>query len=107
MARVKQYVRSSVGKDISRKDVADRMYLNPDYLDRVFKKETGMSVNRFITTEKVNMAKKLLNKGELSVSEVASLCGYTNLSGFSAMFKKETGENPIDYKKRVRRRIPL
>lgn len=107
VACVKQYVRSSVGKDISRKDVADRMYLNPDYLDRVFKKETGMSVNRFITTEKVNMAKKLLNKGELSVSEVASLCGYTNLSGFSAMFKKETGENPIDYKKRVRRQIPL
>ena len=39
VARVKQYVRSSVGKDISRKDVADRMYLNPDYLDRVFKRK--------------------------------------------------------------------
>ena len=60
--RVKQYVRSSVGKDISRKDVANRMYLNPDYLDRVFKKETGMSVNRFITTEKVNMAKNCSTK---------------------------------------------
>lgn len=97
--RVKQYVRTSVGKDISRKEVADKMYLNPDYLDRIFKKETGMSVNRFITAEKVSMAKKLLNKGELSVSEVASRCGYTNLSGFSAMFKKETGENPTEYKK--------
>lgn len=75
------------------------MYLNPDYLDRFFKKETGMSVSRFIQMERVKMAKDLLNQEELSVGEIAVKCGYTNLSNFSAMFKRETGKNPIDYRK--------
>lgn len=97
--KVRRYVKEHIGDDISRKKVADNMYLNPDYLDRFFKKETGMSVSRFIQMERVKMAKDLLNQEELSVGEIAVKCGYTNLSNFSAMFKRETGKNPIDYRK--------
>ena len=68
VARVKQYVRSSVGKDISRKDVAVRMYLNPDYLDRVFKKETGMSAIKHIQQKIMDIAKeRIMNTQKVSV----------------------------------------
>ena len=75
------------------------MFLNPDYLDRRFKKDTGCSVNRYILKEQLEMAKKLLLYPDITVSEIAVRCGYANMSNFSAMFKRETGVSPVEYRK--------
>lgn len=98
---VVRIVKKEIYQNISRNDIADMVHLNPDYLDRIFKKETGISVTRFIVGEKINIAKRLLAETELPVTILATKLGYTNISHFSSVFKKSTGLNPVDYRKSV------
>ena len=93
------YIQTHLDEELNRIKVASALYLNPDYLDRRFKKEMGCSVNRYILREQVNMAKGLLLNPKISICEIASRCGYEYMSNFSAMFKREVGISPNEYRK--------
>lgn len=93
------YIQTHLDEELNRIKVASALYLNPDYLDRRFKKEMGCSVNRYILREQVNMAKGLRLNPKISICEIASRCGYENMSNFSAMFKREVGISPNEYRK--------
>ncbi|WP_019004512.1 response regulator [Cohnella laeviribosi] len=103
--RVKKYVRENVHKGLTREDIAEHVYLSPDYLSRLFRKETGQSLSDHLIEEKMNYAKQLLADSDKSVSEIAASVGYTNFSHFSKMFKKVTGMNPLEYRKCRHRKI--
>jgi len=96
---VSRIVKRDIYQDISRNEIAEIMHMNPDYLDRVFKKETGLSMKKFIVREKINIAKKLLEETELPVTILAVKLGYKNMSHFSNVFKMHTNFNPMDYRK--------
>lgn len=95
-----KYIKEHLEQDLTREEIASYVFLNPDYFDRVFKKETNVSVARFIMQERLDKAKELLIKTELPISTIASTVGYTNLSNFSSMFKKMCGVNPADYRRK-------
>jgi len=97
--KVKKYIQLNLDKKLTREEIASYVYLNPDYLDRVFKKETGVSVARFIIQERLAKAKELLEKTDISINTIAENVGYPNAANFSSMFKKMTGVNPVDYRK--------
>ncbi|MCM3634270.1 response regulator [Paenibacillus camelliae] len=98
---VKQYIHSHIGDDLSRNSLAEIIYLNPDYLARVFKKETGISLGSYITQARIAAAKHLLETTTLSVYAVAKKVGYANYSYFSKLFKQDVGLSPNEYKKGV------
>ncbi|QJD82837.1 response regulator transcription factor [Cohnella herbarum] len=103
--KVKRYIHDQLGlQSLSREDVANHVFLNPDYLTRVFKKETGFSISDYMQQQRIEFAKRLLCDSRLSVSDIAVEIGYTNLSYFSTLFKRTTGLNPIDYRKQCSRR---
>lgn len=83
---------------LTREAVASHVFLNPDYLDRLFKKETGYSVTEFIVSRRMLLAQDLLAKTDLPVGAIASQAGYTNLAHFSRRFKQVVGMNPKDYR---------
>lgn len=100
--KVKRFIADQIGQqDLSREDIARHVYLNPDYLSRIFKKETGMSLSDFLQQSRIDYAKELLANTGQSVSDIAVTSGYSNLSYFSTIFKKATGVNPVDYRKRT------
>jgi two-component system response regulator YesN len=102
--RVKQYIRGQIGEqDLSREQIARHVYLNPDYLTRLFKKETGMSISDYLQQQRIEYAKQLLAHSDLPVSAVALSSGYANLSYFSTLFKKTTGLTPVEYRRQIRR----
>ncbi|AFC28915.1 response regulator [Paenibacillus mucilaginosus] len=96
--RVKHYIKLNIAKDLSREDIANYVFLNPDYLTRIFKKETGMAVSDYLFYERLKLAKELLAKTDMSIGAVASHIGYANFSHFSRMFKKYTNLNPNEYR---------
>ena len=59
----------------------------------------GITPMQSVISERINMAKSLLEYGGLSVSEVAAACGFANIYYFSKCFKEKTGVAPSDYKK--------
>lgn len=103
--KVKRFIADQIGQqDLSREDIARHVFLNPDYLSRIFKKETGMSFSDFLQQSRIEYAKELLANTCQSVSDIAVASGYSNLSYFSTIFKKAAGVNPVDYRKRTQQK---
>jgi two-component system response regulator YesN len=97
---VKQYIQSHLGEQrLTREDIANYVYLNPDYLTRIFKKQTGLSISDYLQQQRIVYAKNLLVETSLPVSEVALATGYSNFSYFSTIFKKSTELNPMEFRK--------
>lgn len=99
--KAKQYVYENFQENITRIEVANAVYLTPDYLGKIFKFEEGMSINNFINQCRISKAKELLISTDYSVSHIAYDVGFNNLSYFSTIFKKEVGMSPHMYKKSI------
>ena len=92
------YIRSHVDRELSRTEIAEAVFLNPEYLSHVFRKKTGKSLSEFIIAEKMQVAQSLLAGTNTQISAVASQVGYSNFSYFSQVFKKFTGVSPMEYR---------
>ncbi|WP_248930058.1 response regulator [Paenibacillus hamazuiensis] len=104
--KVKRYIDENLGQQaLSREDIASAVYLNPDYLTRVFKKEVGMPISDYLQQRRMQLAEELLKNGHQSVSDIALTVGYSNLSYFSTIFKKAVGVGPNDYRKQHRQHM--
>jgi two-component system response regulator YesN len=97
---IKEYIRDNIESKLTRKEIADQVYLSPDYLTKLFRKETGMTIIEFVTEEKVNVAKRMIGQDNIPIGEVAQRLGYENFSYFSEIFRKKTGKSPSEYKRK-------
>ncbi|OMF26755.1 hypothetical protein BK133_20160 [Paenibacillus sp. FSL H8-0548] len=95
---VQRYIEQNIGHDMSRDTIANHVYLNPDYLSRIFKKETGYSISDYVLNERINLAKELLSQTNIPISSIASSVGHTNFSHFARIFKKHAGLGPTEYR---------
>ncbi|MEG0764325.1 MAG: helix-turn-helix transcriptional regulator, partial [Oscillospiraceae bacterium] len=80
--------------------VADAVYLNPDYFSRVFKEEAGESFIVYLTEMRLTQSVHLLQNTALRVQDIAQRVGYGNVSYFSTTFKKKYGISPFEYRRR-------
>ena len=96
--RVENYIRDHFRENINRDDVAAIAYITPNYLSKQFRIKKGMNLREYINQIRIEEAKRLLLTTNLSVSEVAGLSGYENISYFSTVFRKYTGMSPIDWR---------
>lgn len=99
---VAQYIINNLSSsELSIKQLANRIYLNGDYLNRIFKREKGISLNSFIIRERMNMATNLLKNPNISISSIAAEVGYSNYSYFVSTFKKIYGMTPTQYREKL------
>lgn len=98
--KVKQYIACHYNEECSREEMANLVCLHPDYLSRLFKKETGISISEYLTKERIKAAKELLRVGDISISCVALEVGYHHFSHFASCFRKEEGITPKQYLKK-------
>ncbi|WP_337102505.1 response regulator transcription factor [Paenibacillus sp. YIM B09110] len=96
--KVKELIKLRISEDLSREEIANHVFLNPDHLTRIFKKETGMAMWDYLFQERMQLAQELLAKSDMPISAVASHIGYANFSHFSRTFKKHTTMNPNEYR---------
>lgn len=97
---VKQYINDHYNEEISRNDLAKIVYLNADYLARLFKKEEGISITDYVIKIRMKKVSELLMYSDLSINEIAMKTGYDNFSYFSRICKKMLGCSPKDYRKK-------
>jgi two-component system response regulator YesN len=97
--KVKQYINEHISEEFSREDIARSVYLNPAYLSRVFKNETGVSLSDYTTELRMKKAREMLEDSSFTVSSIAEELCYFNFSHFSKMFKKYFGVTPSEYRK--------
>lgn len=68
------------------------------YLSSLFSTEEGLTIEKYIISQKIERAKELLTYQELTLSEIAYQMGYSSVHHLSNQFKKVTGITPKDYK---------
>lgn len=94
-------IRKEIRKNISVADLAREQFISPSHLARVFKQTTGMTVQDYIIHEKIQAAKHMLKLPGTKVYEVVEALGYTSISHFDRLFKREVGISPKEYQSKL------
>lgn len=81
--------------------IAEEFYVSPEYLGKVYKRETGKSLKDSISEYRIQKAKELLLTPNVRIGEVAMQVGFDSFTYFSTMFKKYTGVTPNEYRKNL------
>ena len=88
------YVRNHYAEDMDERELAKSLGMSYSYFSRSFKRVTGMTFKQYLNRTRVNQAEKMLCRGSVSVSEVATRCGYNSISYFISVYKNITGKTP-------------
>ena len=94
-----EYVLSHYTEDLSLKTLGVYFKGNPAYLGQIFRRDTGKSFSEYLKDIRIAKAKELLKGGKYSAYEISSRVGFSNVTYFTSVFKKETGLSPAEYKK--------
>ena len=94
----KDYIKAFYMNSIKITNIAKQLNINPQYLSRYFKAETGISIQQYIVNIRIKEAKYYLNQG-YTIASTAALTGYEDVANFSKIFKREVGMSPIKWKK--------
>ena len=100
--RLRDYIDAHFAEDLSLDELSRRFSLSQSYLSRSFKRIFGVNLSTYITTRRMEEAARLLDRGHLSISQVASGIGYADYAYFSNLFRKHFGCSPRDYQKKKR-----
>lgn len=95
---IEKYIERNINKEILVTEIADYIGLNAEYLTRIFKKEKGVSIKKYIDNKKIMRAKELLEKTDFSVTDISDRVGYSSYNNFSRAFKTHTGVSPTSYR---------
>ncbi|MET8077118.1 helix-turn-helix transcriptional regulator [Streptomyces sp. NPDC005303] len=74
--------------------------MSPGHFQRSFRAEFGETPYGYLMTRRIERAKALLRRGDLSVTEVCMAVGCTSLGSFSSRFTELVGETPSAYRAR-------
>lgn len=100
---IKNYIRENLDFELYAKNLVETFYYNPRYLARLFKKETGVSLNDYIRTQRLKRAEKLLTSTTHSIIEIATEVGFKNVTYFNKVFKAAYCATPTDYRKQYKK----
>lgn len=96
--KILQFIDDHFIQEVTLKKIADYMYLHPQYVGQLFKRELNQTFTDYLTVERLKKAKKLLETTHLKVYEVAQLSGYKSPKHFMTLFKQEVGMTPKEYR---------
>ena len=94
-----RYVLAHFSENINRDKMAETVNLSPGYFSNLFRSEVGMSFSDYLIQVRVENAKSLLRRFDLSVDGISRKCGFNSLAHFSRTFKDRCGLSPLKYRK--------
>jgi YesN/AraC family two-component response regulator len=92
-------INQETDSEITLESLGTKLNYSPAYLSQVFRKEKGISFTVYLTTNRVNIAKKWLFETDLSVNQIAQNLNFTNSQNFIRSFKRDVGMTPGKYRK--------
>lgn len=98
VAACKRYIFNHMYEELTLEKLSGLVHMNPSYLSRHFKKETGTSITDYIQAKRIEEAKKLLTLTSCSISDIYSRLNFSDQSYFTKVFKKIVGVTPKQYR---------
>jgi AraC family transcriptional regulator len=97
--RLAGYIEEHLAEPISLSTLAQLVQLSPYHFARAFKHSFGMPPHRYHTSRRMEQAKRLLAKPELSVTQIGLSVGFSETSSFTTAFRKLIGQTPTDFRR--------
>ncbi len=94
---VKQYIRDHLADDLSLETVAAQVFISPKYLSKLFKEENGVTYTEYVTSQRMEKARLLIESNDMTVEQVAAMVGYGTAAYFIKKFKEMYGCTPRNY----------
>jgi AraC family transcriptional regulator len=92
------YINRGLDRHLSTDEIARAVGIEPARLARAFRASTGKSIHRYVNERRVEEAKILLTKSEISIAEVARRAGFDSEERFRINFRRRTGLTPSAYR---------
>ncbi|MBN1887502.1 MAG: substrate-binding domain-containing protein [Thermoflexales bacterium] len=92
------YIHEHYAEEISREEIARHIGVSEGYLSGCFRDEAGVSLVVYLNRYRVNQAKRLLQSGAESITNIATSVGFSDSSYFSRVFRREVGVSPLAYR---------
>jgi AraC family transcriptional regulator len=102
LRRVLDYIEQNADNDISVQELADIACLSPFHFTRMFSTAMGMPPARFVSQQRLEIAKALLANGKLPLTEIAFKSRFSSQASFNRAFRRATGMTPGEYQQQVR-----
>jgi YesN/AraC family two-component response regulator len=94
LRRAERFIWENYTRKISLQEIASASGLSAPYFSTIFKEEMGENLSIYLNRLRVEKASHMLMETDLSLSEIASSCGFEDQSWFSKIFKSFTGISP-------------
>ena len=105
--RVHAYVFERLTSEIRLSEAATLVGMRDSAFSRFFKKNTGNSFTDYVTRLRIDRACKLLADTHVPVTDICFEVGYSNISNFNRLFRKDRGVTPSTYRRLARQRMPI
>ncbi len=99
--RAASHIRANLQEDLSVGALCAQCFCSKNALYEAFHVAFDCTVNEYVTNARLERAKELLEKTREPVYSVASLVGIENYTYFCKLFKKKTGQTPVEYRRKV------
>ncbi|MGN0658400.1 MAG: helix-turn-helix domain-containing protein [Emergencia sp.] len=96
---ITRYLQEHLSEEVSLSVLAEQFHLNPQYISQLFRNEIGVNFLTYLTSIRMEKAKKLLLSTSLSIAEIAERSGYGDYRVFTKVFKKSEGVTPSQYRR--------
>lgn len=98
---LKAMIQDQIDESITLKELSKALDINPSYLSREFSRHfENLSFGDYIRRQRIEKAKELMNNESYTLTDVALLCGFSDQSHFTRIFKKHAGESPSVFRKK-------
>jgi AraC-like DNA-binding protein len=102
IARICDFIAANFLQDIDSIDIARAADLHPKYAMNLFKKSTGMTLNKYVNLLRLSHAQALLMGDDVNVLQVAMDSGFGSISAFNKSFRHIAGMSPSDFRRDIR-----
>jgi AraC family transcriptional regulator len=94
LRRAEAMIRSRVTEDISLAELAREAGLSVSHFARAFRKSTGLPPHKYQLNARIELAKQLLTKKNMSLTQIGLECGFSEQSKFTRAFNRAVGKSP-------------
>ncbi len=98
IAAMRTFIEKHYMEPITTNDVAGSVYLSPNYANRCFVAECGITIFAYIVQYRLEKSKEFLRETDEHITRIAEYVGYSSKTSFYLAFKRHTGISPTEYR---------
>lgn len=99
VVRAIDYIRRHLTTPLTNAEIAAAVSCHPDYLSRLFKKETGSTLSKYVLEQKCHTARYMLENSAASCTSISAFLGFSSCSHFISRFKSIEHMTPEEYRR--------